>query len=44
MFKYNETRIKVALKEEEEEEEEEADRSRDHRANKRVYVYHPSVI
>jgi hypothetical protein len=42
MFKYNETRIKVALKEEEEEEE--ADRSRDHRANKRVYVYHPSVI
>jgi hypothetical protein len=40
MFKYNETRIKVALKEE----EEEADRSRDRRANKRVYMYHPSVI
>jgi hypothetical protein len=40
MFKYNETRTKVTLKEE----EEEAGRSRDHRANKRVYMYHPSVI
>jgi len=42
-FKYNETRTNVAL-EEEEEEEEEVGRSYDHRANKRVHMYHPSVI
>jgi len=39
-FKYNETRTKAAL----EEEEEEADRSWDHRANKGMHIYHPSMI
>jgi hypothetical protein len=40
MFKYNETRTKVAL----EEEEKEAGSSRDHKTKKGVHMYHPSVI